>query len=310
MKQKYIKQDCPRCKNVHSMMLMANGICKCPSCGREYKVKNPLAEELKIDIGGGRNSVKGFKILDMIEEADYHCNLETERFPFDDESVSEFVSNHTFEHISNIINVFNEVWRTLKWGGRIKIKVPHKDCILAWQDPTHKRYWTEESFKFFCGKYIKKYKLDYGIRCCFKQLILQISAGKTSNPKGADYFTEITVILEKNKEYYDEIKYPLIEKKKINDIKPRGDRTEEFLEITKDFAKIFKNKNLDYGDGYFSGGYTGIERWMSIKRKVARLENYYKTNKLFTKDETIDETWKDLGIYCIMELMKRKADRE
>lgn len=40
MTQKYIKLDCKRCKNIHTMMLKAHGICKCPSCLKEYKVED------------------------------------------------------------------------------------------------------------------------------------------------------------------------------------------------------------------------------------------------------------------------------
>ena len=258
---------------------------------------------LKIDIGGGRNAENGFKTLDMIEESDFICNLEKDRFPFEDESVSEFKTNHTFEHIDNIIHVFNEVWRTLQWDGKITIKVPNKDCILAWQDPTHKRFWTTESFKFFCGEYLKKYKLDYGIKCCFKIESIESYAGKTSNPLGKKYFEEIKVVLIKEQDHYKKVGYPIIKKEKI-----KKDRPEEFEEIIKELKEIFTKKNKDYGDGYFTGGYSAAERWMSIKRKVARLETFYKKGSLELKDETIDDTWKDLAIYSIMELMKRSND--
>lgn len=43
----YIKLDCTRCKTIHSMMVKANGYCKCPSCLKEYKI-NTLVEKMKI----------------------------------------------------------------------------------------------------------------------------------------------------------------------------------------------------------------------------------------------------------------------
>lgn len=84
------------------------------------------------------------------------------------------------------------------------------------------------------------------------------------------------------------------------------EREIQFKSIAENLLNLFLKKNHDYGDGYFSGEYSDIERWMSVKRKVARLENFYKTNKLMNTDETIDDTWKDLAIYCIMELILRK----
>jgi len=265
---------------------------------------------MKIDIGGGKNSKKGFKVLDIIPEADFICDIEKENFPFEKEGVAEYYSQHTFEHIYNIIHVFNEVWRTLKWNGKITIKVPHKDCILAWQDPTHKRFWTEESFKFFCGEYLKKYNLDYGIKCCFKPISIDVAPGKTSNSKKEKYFTEITAVLEKNKEYYKKINYPKIKKEEKEYTDLQKLRQEQFNKIQKELLELFSKKNSDYGDGYFSGDYTDIERWMSIKRKVARLENFYKQGKLNGNDESLDDTWKDLAIYCIMELMFRRNKNE
>ena len=50
---------------------------------------------------------------------------------------------------------------------------------------------------------------------------------------------------------------------------------------------------------------------MSIKRKVARLEAHYKLgNKSELPDETLEVTWKDLGIYCIMELILMQMEIE
>jgi hypothetical protein len=86
-------------------------------------------------------------------------------------------------------------------------------------------------------------------------------------------------------------------------------RKKQFIEIADEMLSLFLKKNQDYGDDYFSGSYSDIERWMSIKRKVARLENFYKTGTLNSvSDETIQDTWKDLGIYCIMELMLRRKN--
>lgn len=35
---KYIRLDCPKCKNIHTLMLMKNNICKCSSCGKKYEL--------------------------------------------------------------------------------------------------------------------------------------------------------------------------------------------------------------------------------------------------------------------------------
>lgn len=158
---------------------------------------------LKIDIGGGKNPKQGFQCLDIIEDADIQMDIEQDDLPFANHSVDEYYTNHTFEHIHNIIHVMNEVFRTLKEGGTIEIRVPHICSKIAWADPTHCRYWLEDSFKYFTGAYLEKYQLDYGIACCFKLLSMEVLA-PDNRP---EYFQEIRVILQKNKKYVQDIDY-------------------------------------------------------------------------------------------------------
>lgn len=88
------------------------------------------------------------------------------------------------------------------------------------------------------------------------------------------------------------------------------EKKEQFEEICLELLKQFDKKNKHYGNDYFEGDYIELERWMSIKRKVARLQSYYSgVSKESLPDETLDDTWKDLAIYCIMELMLRKGGK-
>lgn len=150
---------------------------------------------MKLDIGGGQNPKKGFLSVDQrdVPETAYLVDLEWEKLPIKDSSVDEIYSHHTFEHIKNIIPLMNECYRVLKKGGEMIIIVPHKDCSLAWQDPTHQRYFVEGSMKFFCGDYLKKYKLDYGITANFDMI-----SEKLFVPDGRpEYITEIHYHLRK-----------------------------------------------------------------------------------------------------------------
>ena len=80
-------------------------------------------------------------------------------------------------------------------------------------------------------------------------------------------------------------------------------RKEEFEAIVKELKELFLRKNKAYGDDYFTGGYSELEKWMSIKRKVARLTSYYEKGNKSLPEETLKDTWMDLAIYSIMELM-------
>lgn len=81
-------------------------------------------------------------------------------------------------------------------------------------------------------------------------------------------------------------------------------KNEEFLQIAKECLEQFEKKNKHYGNDYFEGNYSELERWMSIKRKVARLNAFYSgASRESLPDETLKDTWKDLAIYCIMEMI-------
>lgn len=80
-------------------------------------------------------------------------------------------------------------------------------------------------------------------------------------------------------------------------------RKEEFERIVEELKKLFLKKNKAYGDDYFTGKYSELEKWMSIKRKVARLSSYYEKGNKSLPEETLKDTWMDLAIYSIMELM-------
>lgn len=85
-------------------------------------------------------------------------------------------------------------------------------------------------------------------------------------------------------------------------------KNEEFTTICNELLAQFSAKNKHYGNDYFEGNYSELERWLSIKRKVARIEAHHKQGiKSNLPDETLIDTWKDLAIYTIMELMLLKG---
>lgn len=86
-------------------------------------------------------------------------------------------------------------------------------------------------------------------------------------------------------------------------------REQQFDKAVAELKSIFVQKNKMYGDDFFSGDYSDQERWLSIRRKVARLDNFNKNPELVVDGETLKDTWSDLAIYSIMELMLR-GERE
>lgn len=77
-------------------------------------------------------------------------NAETDRIPFTDDSLGCVMSFHFLEHIKNLDPLMRECERVLKVGGTFFSAVPYYKSQLAFQDPDHKRFFTEETFEFFC----------------------------------------------------------------------------------------------------------------------------------------------------------------
>lgn len=64
------------------------------------------------------------------------CNIEKQKFPFDDESIDVINANQILEHTKEIFWIFHEATRTLRTGGYLVLGVPnlaslHNRFLLA-----------------------------------------------------------------------------------------------------------------------------------------------------------------------------------
>lgn len=103
---------------------------------------------MKIDIGCGGTKYKGpdgnddtWVGMDRIRFSGVdHCiDIGNQRWPFDDESVTQARSVHFIEHLSAIERVYfcNELYRVLVTGGKCAIIAPHWSASRAYGDPSH-----------------------------------------------------------------------------------------------------------------------------------------------------------------------------
>jgi len=110
-----------------------------------------LNKPLLLDIGCGKNKLTraGYKIIgiDIWENSDADLIISANKLPFDNESVDVIYSRHFLEHFTydETVDLFNEFFRVLKPNSRLEIIVPHVSCIAAFQDPTHKSFFTKRS---------------------------------------------------------------------------------------------------------------------------------------------------------------------
>jgi len=165
--------------------------------------------KLLVDIGCGRNKKKGYIGIDSSEwsDADHIIDIGRDELPFKSESVSIIYSAHTFEHLNNeeLILAMNECWRVLDWGGQMFLHVPQMNSTVAWQDPTHSRYFVKDSIKFFCGDYLIKYRLDYDIECAFVNYETLRYYPNGNDEESKKYCTMLQFSLRKDKSHWNKV---------------------------------------------------------------------------------------------------------
>ncbi|MCX7778668.1 MAG: class I SAM-dependent methyltransferase [Patescibacteria group bacterium] len=127
---------------------------------------------MKLDIACGQNKRPGFKGVDIVPGPgiDFVWNLEEYPWqPFEDDSVEEVYCSHYLEHVSDLMQFMDEVWRICEDGAKVTFLCPYYTSIRAWQDPTHKRAISEATFLYFDRDWRKANKLDhYPIKSNFK----------------------------------------------------------------------------------------------------------------------------------------------
>ena len=105
-----------------------------------------------IDLGCGKNKYKSTKYnvigVDLSKASDADLHISAFELPFENESVDYVYSRHFLEHFEfrEIEKLLLEIFRILKSGYKVEIIVPHVSCISAFQDPTHKTFFTRNSF--------------------------------------------------------------------------------------------------------------------------------------------------------------------
>ena len=118
-------------------------------------------ECLKLDIACGKNKKPSFTGVDIWSGADIVADLEQFPWPFADESVDEVFCSHYIEHTPDLISFANELYRIMKVGARAEIIGPYYSSIRAWQDPTHLRALSENTFLYFNREWRRANRLDH-----------------------------------------------------------------------------------------------------------------------------------------------------
>lgn len=128
----------------------------------------------KLNLGCGHKKIHGFIGIDRVktEAADLVYDLNLIPYPFVADSVIEIAADNILEHLNDVVAVMEEIYRLCQNGAIIKISLPYYKSSGAFTDPTHKHFFTENSFQYFSPEH--EYHFYTGAR--FKILKMKLLA--------------------------------------------------------------------------------------------------------------------------------------
>ena len=137
--------------------------------------------DLKLNLGSGKKRYDGFINLDKqpLSETDIKWNLENTPMPFKTNSVSNVIAEHVLEHITNFVPLMEDIHRICKPGVIVKVMVPYYRYEGAFRDPTHVRFFSENTFDYFCNGH----SFDYYSKAKFNIKKVELRTNFKTNTK-------------------------------------------------------------------------------------------------------------------------------
>lgn len=123
-----------------------------------------LMAEKKLNLGCGKKIKEGWVNLDSVDLSgvDVVHDIEKLPLPFGDGEFDEIICDNILEHVE-YIPVLRDLYRILKPGGQLKIRVPHFSSHTSFGDPTHRKFFSSITFEFFVNnaRFQKEYYFDF-----------------------------------------------------------------------------------------------------------------------------------------------------
>ena len=123
-----------------------------------------MSQPLKVlDLGCGNKKRPGAIGVDFNDrtDADIIHDLNILPYPFEDSTFDEIYIDNCLEHLDDVMGIMEELHRICKTGGLVKVIVPYFRSSWAFGDPTHKHYFTVQSFAYFDPDDIICTRYDY-----------------------------------------------------------------------------------------------------------------------------------------------------
>jgi SAM-dependent methyltransferase len=105
----------------------------------------------KLHLGCGNHVLNGYVNVDSapIPGVDVVHDLREFPWPFENQLFEEVIAVDVLEHLPDTIKTMEEIYRITKPGGLVHIRVPYFNSWDAAFDPTHLRFFNENTFDFF-----------------------------------------------------------------------------------------------------------------------------------------------------------------
>ena len=104
-----------------------------------------------LDLGCGNDKLEGAVGVDIgiKSQADIIHDLNIFPYPFSDNEFDMINADNVIEHLDDVPRVMEEIHRIGKANAVVWIRVPYFRSRWAFIDPTHKHFFTRESFNYF-----------------------------------------------------------------------------------------------------------------------------------------------------------------
>lgn len=121
-----------------------------------------------INLGSGKKYLDGYINCDVVKniKADKYFDLNKFPYPFNSNFADEVLMDNVLEHVDDVAKVVEEIYRILKPNGLFRIYVPYFKSDGAYQDPTHKHFFTERTMDYFA----ENFDYNYYTNIRFKKL--------------------------------------------------------------------------------------------------------------------------------------------
>ena len=106
---------------------------------------------MKLNLGAGNDSRSGYVNHDIqqLEGIQIVHDLNSYPWPWEDNSIQYILAIDVIEHLVDVTKTMEEIYRILKPGDSVEIRVPYWNSWCAHADPTHKHTFHELTFRYF-----------------------------------------------------------------------------------------------------------------------------------------------------------------